>query len=226
MEDNVSTVELAGFSVNMSTDTEVELQRVRTFSNESSLVDAVMEELQPSDIFYDVGANIGMYTLFAAKIIDTGEIHSFEPHPENIKKLLKNMEREIDDIHCRVHEVALYNKDEVSRFDPVSREPAEGHGHVTPNGDLKIHCVRADQLDISPPNVVKIDVEGAEYRVLLGMLGILSECRAIFIETHPTRMRERYEDTISDIMQFAKRGGFKVKRIDRRGKEDFLKLEK
>src|SRR4029077_12076424 len=50
--------------------------------------------LQPGMGFYDLGANIGFFSLLAAKLVGTtGKVFSFEPDPENAGRLVRNIER-------------------------------------------------------------------------------------------------------------------------------------
>lgn len=225
MEDNVSTVEMEGFSVDLRTDTPTELQRARTFSNESQLVEAILEELRPDDRFWDVGANIGLFTLFASEVIETGEIHSFEPHKANFQSLNSNIERECPDI-AFAHNIALFDEDGWVHFDPVDPTVGEGHGHITEEGGMKVQCIRGDSLQYRPPDVVKIDVEGAEMRVLKGMNHITDDIRAIFIEAHPSRMVNRYGNSVGDIIDFSHRMEFKTSLLFSRGNEKFFKLHR
>ncbi len=52
------------------------------------------ERLRPGMVFYDLGANIGLFTLLASRLVgDSGKVFSFEPDPENAARLRRNVER-------------------------------------------------------------------------------------------------------------------------------------
>ena len=52
------------------------------------------ERLHPGMVFYDLGANIGLFTLLAARLVgDSGKVFSFEPDPENAARLRRNIQR-------------------------------------------------------------------------------------------------------------------------------------
>ena len=54
----------------------------------------VAERLRPGMVFYDLGANIGLFTLLAARLVGgTGKVFSFEPDSENATRLRRNIER-------------------------------------------------------------------------------------------------------------------------------------
>jgi FkbM family methyltransferase len=71
----------------------VETYRALTlFVKEQGTVEWIRSTVQPGDVFYDIGANIGMYTLLAAsRVGDAGKVYAFEPHVRNFTSLLQNV---------------------------------------------------------------------------------------------------------------------------------------
>jgi len=61
----------------------------------------IMSNLSPSDVFVDIGANSGYYTLLASKIVgEHGKVYSFEPHPDTYKRLVQNiMLNSLNNVH-------------------------------------------------------------------------------------------------------------------------------
>jgi len=220
----MTVLEFGGYEIDIDTETDIEKRRADNFDNESRFMEDLLDEFREDDVFWDIGANIGIYSLFAANIIKSGEIHSFEPHPSNILKLLNNVHRD-DSGLIFVHNIALHDSSGTVRFDPVSGETGEGHGHISTSGEMLVECRRGDQLDINPPDVIKIDVEGAEMRVLNGLFGLLGGARAVYIEAHPQRMMNRYDDSVGDIIDLVKRRGMTTRTLMVRGREKFMKLE-
>ena len=51
----------------------------------------IAKELSPGAVFYDLGANVGFYTLLAAKWATAGKVYAFEPLPRNIEFLRKHL---------------------------------------------------------------------------------------------------------------------------------------
>src|SRR6202041_3672613 len=66
-------------------------QNYRTGENEKICQAVVAERLQPGDVFYDLGANIGLFSLLAARVAGpTGKIFSFEPDAQIAERLRRN----------------------------------------------------------------------------------------------------------------------------------------
>lgn len=110
----------------------------------------------------DIGANIGYYSEAFYEVFDGSIIHSYEPHPYNLSHL-KNVSR--DGIF--IHEYGLFDKDTKLMIGvPESRPNNNGlfSIHHTTNG-VEVDLKNANKEEIRP-DIVKIDVEGAESQVL------------------------------------------------------------
>lgn len=158
---------------------------------EREILSTVLNNLNPGDIAFDIGANVGVYTVFMAKKVGAnGRIVAFEPQASNFETLkdninlngLKNvilMQIALGDI---VGEGILYG---VSVLSSLMRSPEEKSGqkvNIIP-GD---HFVQNGNLPL--PNIIKIDVEGYEYNVIQGLRKTMSndKCQIVFCEIHPT----------------------------------------
>jgi FkbM family methyltransferase len=70
---------------------ELEWFRARTLATkEPETLSWLRSELRPSDVFYDVGANIGLYTIFANKVCPACKVYAFEPESQNYAALCSN----------------------------------------------------------------------------------------------------------------------------------------
>jgi FkbM family methyltransferase len=165
--------------------------RFRSISEvyEPEVWDSLMNEIRPGDTFTDVGVFIGLYTLAVAKRIGpAGCVVAFEPDPinyaiakEHIK--LNALEGRVDLIQAAV---GAYNE-------YASFKPSNEMGHIATDvdeGTCLVECVTLDRIFTDRHlNVLKIDVEGYEEKVLQGAKGLLSDRkrspRAIFVEVHP-----------------------------------------
>ena len=125
----------------------------------------------------DIGANVGVYTLeLARRIGSAGRIWAFEPDPGNAGSLRRNVELN-----------RLQNVEVVEKAVGASTEEGSLYLDETHHGDHRIfesgHADRRIPTDIvalddffepgNPPDLVKIDVQGAEQLVLAGMRRIL-----------------------------------------------------
>ena len=169
---------------------------LRRFQNEREQLDAITSELNSDDIFYDIGANTGLYSCFASRCCET--VIAFEPYPPNISELEQNLQLNGED--SSVFELALADQSDTVELMlndgdgsdyPGADSPGFGRASITEaNGDIEVPTVRGDDLiekgTIPTPTVVKIDVEGAEPLVVEGLRNGLSEesCRLVFCEVH------------------------------------------
>lgn len=169
----------------------------RMLVREEGTIAWLRSELRPDDVVYDIGANIGVFTLFAAARLETGIAYAFEPHLVNASHLLVNVhENGFDDV-VRVISSPVWDSPGVvdfdydrlsagSAFSHVGSEPA-GRGRTT---ELKVAVTVDELLDrgaLRPADLVKLDVDGGELQVLSGMRGLLSgerRPRAIQVEVN------------------------------------------
>lgn len=186
--------------------------------------------LRPDMVLVDVGANLGEFTLHAAKRLRSGRVIAFEPVGEMHEHLLENI-RANGFANVTVYRVALSDRSGSADL-YVGGDPErylsfnEGLGSLYPRGNLRqrIERVRVDTLDRilseSPPprvNVVKVDVEGAELQVLRGSWQTLSRYRPkILLEVN----REAFEAAgyaAADVIGFLEPLGYRFSVIARDG---------
>jgi FkbM family methyltransferase len=144
------------------------------------------KKLKKDDIVYDIGAHAGFYTLLAAEIIGPkGKVFSFEPNPRNVSYLKRHIEMN-GYKNIQVLETAVAEKAGTRFFDP---QEDSFYGRFKAGEELKVKTVALDDLclmgELPFPDVVKIDVEGAELDVLKGMVKIMKKSKPIiFLSTH------------------------------------------
>jgi FkbM family methyltransferase len=137
-------------------------------------------------VCFDIGANVGFYTLLLSKMAGhQGLVVAFEPVPNNCDFL----RRHVTINSCNnvvVRELALTDFDGSASFDPTH---SSSQGHLAEQGSLNVRCARIDSLvaagEIPPPDIMKIDVEGAEVGVLSGTREVIARNKpVIFLATH------------------------------------------
>ena len=145
--------------------------------------------------FCDIGANIGFYTLAAASVNSKLLIFSFEPNPDTGKLFLKNLNlnsKNIQVINIQLSNHALGSKSEsdMELFIPLTTGTGGG-SFVNQHPDEEtaiIRQVKVEKLDKLLDggmliDLVKIDVEGIEFEVILGGLELIRKMKpTIFIE--------------------------------------------
>ncbi len=231
LSEKTQTHEIANRSIDFRTDTFSEFMRFRDLAGERSVVKDLLKNLDSDDIFYDIGANVGTYTCFAAAELGPGRTVAFEPEPENVDALQKNLE--INGLGAEIVQVALSNTNGTVDLALTGNEAGEGeHSIVTDdNGQtIEVETIRGDLVikkrGLPKPTVIKIDVEGAELEVLRGLSSTIQEsCRYIYCEIHDDKL-DGFDQTRSDVESLLTDLGFQIRRIDERGDEYFLLGEK
>jgi FkbM family methyltransferase len=151
--------------------------------------------IKRGDVVYDLGANVGFYSLLASVLVGPeGQVFSFEPVPSNLTFLWRHLE--LNGVrNCSVMEVAVSCSDGTAKFDVG---PNSSIGHLTGDSQnaLSVRTIALDSLiasgQVPPPNVIKCDIEGGEYDALRGASEILSKhSPMIFLATHGPEVHER-----------------------------------
>lgn len=156
---------------------------------EAATQHVLMQHLRPGMVFYDIGANIGLFSLLAARTVGAkGRVYSFEPDAEAAERLKANAQRNFFS-HVSVSEVGVWSSSGTRDFAAAdASSPDRGTGRLVPNGDGRpVACVSIDDFvrTALPPDAIKCDVEGAESEVLRGAIETLRMRRPwILCETH------------------------------------------
>lgn len=163
-------------------------------------------DLKPDDVFVDVGAHIGTYTIPTAKKVS--RVISFEPNPESFKLLKKNVE--VNSLqNVTIHNQAVGAKAETLTFN-MSEDPAcSGFGIEYKIIDrVPVDCVPLDEALASEPRItwLKIDVEGNEINAVSGALQSIKK-------HHPKMLIEIGEHRVSAIRQLLEPLGYSMQRI-------------
>ena len=150
-----------------------------------------VEHVHEGDTVYDVGANVGFFTLLASKLAGRrGRVYAFEPLPRNVGYL----ERHVSLNGCEnvsILPIAAAAASGTARF-AVAHNPSQGG--ISDRGELEVETRSLDDLvdgGAPPPRFMKIDVEGAESDVLAGASRILRESHpTILLSTHGWKQHE------------------------------------
>lgn len=170
------------------------------------LTDLIVDELGVDETFLDVGANIGLYSCFAARKASRGRVIAIEPYPPNATQLQRNLGLNALPSSFRIERVALSDTGgSIGFMSPeagsVGTETASMDSDAT---GFRVESVTGDVLfereGYPDPEVVKVDVEGAELEALDGMANLLSEprCRVVYCEVHREGADEHPIDAVRD----------------------------
>lgn len=211
-----------GASAMFNTSSGIERWRVETLVGEEETIVKFLDHIQPSDVVYDIGANIGMYACFVATQLDSkdGHLVAVEPHPSNVQRLEENL-RNNATCDFSVLESALGDEEGEVKLVDEGDIPGVGTHQINQSGDIKVEQRSVDSLvsdsEIPPPDVVKIDVEGAEARVLEGFGDVLDTVRVLFCEIHPEMMEDFGDDPESLESVLTDAGFSTINRLERGG---------
>lgn len=128
--------------------------------------------LGSGQVFYDVGAHTGYYSILASKLVgEKGFVYAFEPSQRNLSFLKLNLGLN----SCKNVKIINACVGDRTGLVDFNSGPNSTMGHIG-KGDLKVKMVSLDYLFkniINPPDLIKIDVEGAENLVLYGSRKLL-----------------------------------------------------
>ncbi len=180
--------------------------------NEPGTLRWIRATVGPGDVFYDVGANIGLFALIAAHRVGAGgRVVAFEPHAATVDALLRNVAlnglgNRVDVLSCALHRASGYRP-----FLYRSLQAASGLSQVDATRDPHAQDVAPVARELKPvaavddlvasetiraPDVVKIDVDGNEPAVLAGMRTVLGgprRPRSVQVEVNPEGRAELHE---------------------------------
>lgn len=163
---------------------------------ESEVTAYIREHLKAGMTFVDVGAQNGYFTIIAARLVGDGKVIAFEPQAKCREILLTNLEWNRLGDKVVVSQLALYSRDiwgSVEHGDIFS--PGEHGTTKAATLDAYLHgeCV----------NIIKIDVEGCEFDVLVGAMHTLVNCKpTLIVELHPVKAQENFGHDVSGLMTF------------------------
>ena len=182
-------IDLFHTKVNLNTLKENGYYRVSRMEKNSSLLHhevAVMLNLshllKEDSSFIDIGANIGIYSIFFAKLQrlhPNFSVHAFEVHPDTFNRLQKNAQLHNFTAYC----YALSDREQTEKFvegavSHVTTIAAKANDYPQKNSYFTAQCRQLSSFQFSGNNLfLKIDVEGQEYEVLKGAQTFFEENR-------------------------------------------------
>jgi FkbM family methyltransferase len=179
---------------------------------------ALLSAVQPGDCVWDVGANVGHYSITLAHLVgEAGCVVAFEPAPMCADKL-----RERAPTGLSVIESALGNVDGFLPLTVADNPLGSTHSLCEKAGRaMQVRVTTGDGLiarrATRSPNVIKIDVEGFELEVLEGLDRTLrgASCRAVFVEVHFGILDRRgHRHAPSQVVSFLQATGFRTRWVD------------
>ena len=209
--------EVGRLRLDLADETQLQIYWTGLNRDDGRIVRLTRATLPPDGVFLDIGANVGLHTLAAARHVAAGggAVVAFEPHPRNFETLTHN-------IACNgLRHVAAHNVGLAEAADVLTcRGPARGgNWSLASRGEysFEVRLVPLDDfLDDHPLprlDLIKIDVEGAEVRVLRGARRTIARYRpTIVFEVCPAWLR-RLNTGVAELLETVTGLGYTIRRL-------------
>ena len=186
-------VELDGFNLFALPNDYIGASIIASKSYEFHVTDVIREELHEGEVFLDLGANLGYFSMLACSIVKAkGKVIAFEPNPQNLQLIY---ESQLDNkfTNLKVYPFAVSDQSTILRFTTVG----SNGGVITEHSKdqehyLLVQSVVIDEILANEQNIdlIKMDIEAHELIALRGMEKLLMRLRPkIITEFHPWAMR-------------------------------------
>lgn len=170
---------------------------------EAPIQKTLAKYLRPKMVFYDVGANGGFFSLLGAALVGSnGKVVAFEPHPATAKQLKRQM-RVNNMLHVDVVVAAVSDKIGTAKLsDDTSSDMLS---LVDAHKAKRTITVRTTTIDHETktralPDLIKIDVEGAEIDVLRGAYHLICTKKPILlVELHSPEVAVQYDEMVAKL---------------------------
>jgi FkbM family methyltransferase len=159
--------------------------------------------IRPGDIVYDIGANVGLHTLFFARLVgNQGHVFAFEPAPDTARKLREHVNLNAI-TNATVFECAVSN--EIGQKH-LFRHPDPCQRRLDDSGDVAVATTTIDALITTtpPPNCIKMDIEGGEVEALAG-------ARECFLRFKPTLLLATHFGSEVPCGEVLRSWGYKIR---------------
>ncbi len=199
-------IDLDGYKMYVSdSDTAVGVHISWNKSYEPHVTKAIKAVLEPGMYFVDIGANIGYFSMLAAFMVGSaGKVFAFEPYQYNVK-LLHHSATVNGFSNVEIFPFAVANINGLLLY---SNEASNGKIEAITDLDMSLssnltYSVKLDDfLQVDRLDVIKIDVEGAEYMALTGAKNLLRKHRPIvFSEFSPSALKATSNVSADDYLK-------------------------
>lgn len=220
---NKTTHTIEGLPVTVPLEQWWQFQRFYRVHNERELLEDLIKELKDDDVIYDIGAFLGWHSLVSAAAVSNskGKVIAFEPHPESYMKLTEVLQFAKSNVIA--YPVAISDR---CKFVEVDRRCSSETNIIEEDRKstgLHVFALHGDALlereGVPAPNVLKIDVEGAELEVLRGCNELIkhSSVRIIYCEIHPDKSPNG-DQTLEKVTEIFASHEFEYEQISSMGK--------
>ena len=175
-------------------------------------------------IFWDIGSNIGLYSIYAAVNFENIEVVSFEPSTSNLRILSRNISINNLENKIKIFQLPLgVLKNKFLNFNERKFNEGESHNsldknidfegkNINPSNKYRIFSTNIDQIIedriLEIPDYIKIDVDGIEHLILRGGLSMLKNPKILEIQIE---INENYTEQFDTILKTMNECNFRLK---------------
>ena len=174
----------------------------------------IKDIIQSDDIVFEIGANMGFYTIWMSKFIsNSGRIHSFEPDEKSYSRLIENIRVNHIQGYVISNKVAIADEVKLVKF----TKGMDGENHILnktgPDYEI-LPCTTIDQYvvdhTISKIKYLKIDIEGFELHALLGANKTLKSGKIDILQLEINSQIQNSGSTINGLLTYIEEVGYRL----------------
>lgn len=188
---------------------------------EGPLIKFMTENVKQGDTVVDVGANVGYFSVLLTFLIGPqGKLYAYEANPISYKYLADNLTINWVSDRAYIRNVAVYSEETTLSFFTFEHYHSIGSIHYRNRGNDTFYSdktkeikVKTITLDKDIPNtekidLVKMDIEGAEYHAFMGMQRLLTEnvVKTVVFELNKNMLEEDWEPFMTLLTDLSNRG--------------------
>lgn len=171
------------------------------------------ETENPEPVILDIGAHIGLATLYFKKLYPNAHITAVEPHPTSFALLKKNCDENML-THVTLYQAALVDNsdkhphltlhtDQTGKWLSTTGVVPQAWNGEQLTTELSVPTLTLESLITGPIDVLKMDIEGAEQKVLMAAQKGLHQVQELFVEFHP-----HADQDLAALSRFLEETGF------------------
>jgi len=160
-------------------------------------------EINSNDVVIDIGAHIGLFTLYASQFCNEGTIYSFEPVKENYELLVENVKSN-NLKQVRIFNLAVSNSNESIKL--YINDDKSGHSMFSQSSQsIMVDSISLQKIfddnNIEHCNFLKLDCEGAEYEIIKNLPSeYFEKIDKIVIEYHMANSQPELLDELKEVL--------------------------
>jgi len=162
-----------------------------------------LANIKENSVVIDIGAHIGIFSMYCSP--KCKQVFSYEAHPENFSLAQKNIKnKNINNI--KIENLAVWSKSNEKIFISDSEETRTGEHTINKEKGFEVETISLEDIflknNIQRCDLLKIDVEGAEYAILFSAPDIIFEkIESISMEYHPDVNKDKRKDDLVRLFE-------------------------